>query len=108
MIVLAFWVGYIILVVSLGTWVAKHPLVIGASVLFMYIFGRLLVGVGVRFVMGVFLFLTGVRGIMVAFLYVVALCPNPIFVRGKRRLRYIGLYTIVALITVGGPFIISR
>jgi len=52
---------------------------VGASILFLYIIGRGIVRVGIRFVIGVFLFLTGVSGIIVAFLYVVALCPNPVF-----------------------------
>jgi len=60
-------------------WLAKHPLRVGASILFLYIIGSGVVSVSVRFVVGVFLFLTGVSGIIVAFLYVVALCPNPVF-----------------------------
>lgn len=79
MSLIIFWIRYIILVSRLLIWVAKHPLRVGASILFLYIIGRGIVRVGIRFVIGVFLFLTGVSGIIVAFLYVVALCPNPVF-----------------------------
>nr|QID02650.1 NADH dehydrogenase subunit 6 [Scrobicularia plana] len=68
------------LVLSSLMWLAKHPLSVGAIILLSYMIGSVVVGVGFSFVVGVFLFLTGVSGMMVAFLYVVALCPNPVFV----------------------------
>nr|YP_009642905.1 NADH dehydrogenase subunit 6 [Gari elongata]QCQ20469.1 NADH dehydrogenase subunit 6 [Gari elongata] len=75
----AFWGGFLMMLLSCALWLAKHPLSIGACVLLLYMSTSVLVGLVVSFVAGVFLFLTGVSGMMVAFLYVVALCPNPVF-----------------------------
>jgi len=87
-------------------WVAKHPLRVGGSILFLYIMGRVVVGFTVNFIIGVFLFLTGVSGMIVAFLYVVALCPNPIFKGNETRYKYIIFVTFI--ITVLCPvFIMS-
>lgn len=86
---------------------AKHPLRVGGCILMLYITGRVIVGFGVRFVIGIFLFLTGVRGIIVAFLYVVALCPNPIFDLSKsdERVRlllifFVGMILLIPLLFV--------
>ena len=88
MMLVIFWFSYFMLLLGVVLWVAKHPLRVGGSILFLYISGRVLVGFAVRFIVGVFLFLTGVRGIMVAFLYVVALCPNPVFSEEKVDIGY--------------------
>nr|YP_009642917.1 NADH dehydrogenase subunit 6 [Sanguinolaria ovalis]QCQ20481.1 NADH dehydrogenase subunit 6 [Sanguinolaria ovalis] len=79
---IVFWGGYMMLLLSSVLWLAKHPLSIGACVLLLYMGTSVVVGLVASFVMGVFLFLTGVSGMMVAFLYVVALCPNPVFKGG--------------------------
>ena len=91
------------LVFSMFVWLVKHPLSVGGLILFLYIMGRVRVGVMVRFVLGLFLFLTGVRGIIVAFLYVVALCPNPVFKGGwvsrSGYGRLLARFFIVSLVT---------
>merc|ERR1711860_192456 len=58
--------------------------------------GRVIISFSIRFVVGVFLFLTGVRGIIVAFLYVVALCPNPVFVPREGEKTY-GRYLFILI-----------
>lgn len=76
------------LVLGLRIGLTKHPLGVGGAILFLYIFGRVVVAFRVSFVVGVFLFLTGVSGMMVAFLYVVALCPNPVFISEGAGITY--------------------
>lgn len=107
MVGLVFWARYAILAVRLSICLARHPLMVGGCVLFMYIFGRVLVSFRVSFVIGVFLFLTGVRGMMVAFLYVVALCPNPVFITSEGWSGYLSLVMTVVLVGFVGPFAVS-
>ena len=95
-----------ILVLGLFIWLAEHPLSVGGLVLFLYIMGRVVVGIRIRFVVGVFLFLTGVRGIMVAFLYVVALCPNPVFIGREGEIVYGYLVSIISLFSLLGPCLV--
>ena len=73
----------------------------------LFIFGRVIVGLGVSFVVGVFLFLTGVRGMMVAFLYVVALCPNPVFKASEYRTTYGEMGLTLMLVGLVFPTMIS-
>jgi hypothetical protein len=105
-IIITFGVGYLILVLGLIIGLTKHPLGVGGSILFLYIFGRVLVAFRVRFVVGVFLFLTGVRGIMVAFLYVVALCPNPVFVSEGGGISYRQVWVRVLIVGFVCPLIV--
>lgn len=83
-------------------WFAKHPLRVGGVILFSYMLGSVVVGVGFSFVVGVFLFLTGVSGMIVAFLYVVALCPNPVFISedGGKGYSYIVLSVLVCSLII--------
>ncbi len=106
MMLVIFWFRYLILVLGLGLWVAKHPLRVGGSILFLYISGRVLVGFTVSFLVGIFLFLTGVRGMMVAFLYVVALCPNPVFRSEDERNNYFRLVFVLFTLVVVLPMVL--
>jgi hypothetical protein len=98
-VIIVFGVGYLILVLGLRMGLTKHPLGVGGAILFLYMSGRVMVAFRVSFVAGVFLFLTGVSGIMVAFLYVVALCPNPVFISRGAGISYRQVW--VGVIIVG-------
>nr|YP_009642880.1 NADH dehydrogenase subunit 6 [Hiatula chinensis]QCQ20444.1 NADH dehydrogenase subunit 6 [Hiatula chinensis] len=110
---IVFWGGYVMLLLSSVLWLAKHPLSIGACVLLLYMGTSVVIGLVASFVMGVFLFLTGVSGMMVAFLYVVALCPNPVFKGGVTQdgggtmeyaLIFAGLPIVLFSSSVGAGF----
>nr|AQZ26104.1 NADH dehydrogenase subunit 6 [Semelidae sp. STW-2017] len=105
MSLLVFWSSYMMLVLSMFLWLAKHPLSVGGGILLLYMAGSALVSLVVSFVVGIFLFLTGVSGMMVAFLYVVALCPNPIFDVSKESLSLKNFICVVILIVIFMPII---
>nr|AJC10807.1 NADH deshydrogenase subunit 6 [Macoma balthica]AJC10820.1 NADH deshydrogenase subunit 6 [Macoma balthica]AJC10833.1 NADH deshydrogenase subunit 6 [Macoma balthica]AJC10846.1 NADH deshydrogenase subunit 6 [Macoma balthica] len=103
---MTFGVGYLMLVLGLMMGLTKHPLGVGGSILFLYMFGSVLVAFSVSFVVGVFLFLTGVSGMMVAFLYVVALCPNPVFVSEGGGISYRQVWVSVLMVGFVCPLIV--